>query len=343
MQQAQHSKSLMVFRLASVALLLATTSAGAHHSPALYDMQKTLTLTGTVTRYEWGNPHAYVHLTVEQPDGTTARWAVEAGSPTMMELRGWSADTLHAGDRISVDVSPTRNAARKAGLLLAARRADGTALLQLSGPPVSTTRAAAVAADSLAGNWLPATPEFLRFVGPLEGWPITGPARAAFATHTDAQNGSQNCASMGTPFLMAWTDLKQIELRDDAVIIRAALIDNVERVVHLRGDASATAEPSDQGYSVGRFEGAALIVDTTRFAAHASGIRAGVPASREKHVTERFELHSDRTRLTYSYTLEDPVYLTQPVTGSVEWVHRPDLVYTGYECDPAVARRFLDE
>lgn len=325
-----------------VACLLVATSAGAHHSPALYDMQKTLTLVGSVVRFQWGNPHAYVYMTVDGSD-SAAVWEVEAGSPTMMELSGWSASTLRAGDRISAEVSPARNPARKAGMLLSLQRADGTVLLRRNGAPLSAAEPALVAAASLAGNWLPTTLEFVRFVGPLEGWPLTEPARAALASHVDAQNGSQNCVSLSAPFLMAWSDLKQIELREDAMIIRAALIDNVERMIHLRSDAPALSEPTQQGYSVGRWEGNALAVDTTHFLEHASGVRAGVPSSREKHVTERFELSPDRTRLTYSYTLEDPLYLTAPITGSAEWVHRPDLNYTGYACDPEVARRFLDQ
>jgi hypothetical protein len=290
-------------------------------------------------RFEWVNPHAYVHLT----DDTGAMWEVEAGSPTMMELSGWSASTLRAGDRVSAEVSPARNPTRKAGLLLSLQRADGTVLLRRNGAPLSAAPPAVVAAASLAGNWLPSRPEFVRFVGPLEGWPLTEPARIALANHVDAQNGSQNCVSLSAPFLMAWSDLKQIELRENEVIVRTALIDDVERVIHLRGDALALVEPTQQGYSVGRWEGGALVVDTTRFLEHASGVRAGVPSSPNKHVTERFALSADRTRLTYSYTLEDPVYLSGPLTGSVEWVHRPDLVYTNYACDAEVARRFLEQ
>ncbi len=324
-----------------VACLLVATSAGAHHSPALYDVRKAITLVGSVVRYEWGNPHAYVHMKVETPADSAAEWELEAGSPTMMELSGWSARTLQAGDRISVEVSPARNPARKAGLLWSLQRADGTVLLQRNGAPVATAAATVVAADGLAGNWLPAAPEFVRFVGPLEGWPLTERAQRALVSHVDAQNGSQNCVSLSAPFLMAWSDLKQIELREDEVIVLAALVDNVERVIRLRGDSLDSAEPTQQGYSVGRWEGGALVVDTTRFLEHASGVRAGVPSSRDKHVTERFELSADRTRLTYSYTLEDPVYLNGPITGRVEWVLRPDLTYTGYACGREVARRFL--
>ena len=66
-----------------------------------------------------------------------------------------------------------------------------------------------------------------------------------------------------------------------------------------------------------------------------------MPSSPQKHLIERFTPSADRTRLTYSYELEDAEYLSDLVTGSVEWVHRPDLAYTGYECDRAVAGRFL--
>jgi hypothetical protein len=66
-----------------------------------------------------------------------------------------------------------------------------------------------------------------------------------------------------------------------------------------------------------------------------------VPSGVRKHLVERFQLSADRTRLTYSFELEGPDYLTKPVTGSVEWVHRPDLTYTAYKCDRTLARRFL--
>ena len=160
-------------------------------------------------------------------------------------------------------------------------------------------------------------------------------------TYTDAKNQVQNCVSLNAPFLMAWPDLKQIEVGDKTTFIRAALIDNTERVVHMNVNAPAGAEPTNQGHSIGRFESGVLVVDTTAFSPHASGIRTGVPSGPGKHLVERFQLSPDRTRLTYSYELEDAEYLTKPVTGSIEWVHRPDLKYVGYKCEPEIARRFL--
>jgi hypothetical protein len=74
--------------LAMVALSIATV-AGAHHSPAIYDLQRTMRLVGNVVRYEWGNPHVYIHLRSVTDAGGVV-WEIETGSPTMMEQVSWS-------------------------------------------------------------------------------------------------------------------------------------------------------------------------------------------------------------------------------------------------------------
>lgn len=325
--------------LAVVALSIATV-AGAHHSPAIYDLQRTMRLVGSVVRYEWGNPHVYIHIRSVTDAGGVV-WEIETGSPTMMERAGWSSDSLRVNEQVIVQVNPARNPARRAALLSSLQKADAAFSYQRGAPLGSALPPNPVAATSLAGNWLPATPAFLRFVGASGQWPLTDKARTALASHTDSKNGGQNCVSLSAPFLMAWPDLKQIEVRDDTTVLRSALIDNVEREIHMNASSHAGAERTNQGHSIGHFEGGVLVVDTAYLSAHASGIREGVPSGPGKHLIERFELSSDRTRLTYSYALEDPEYLAKPVTGSIDWVHRPDLQYTGYQCDRDIAGRFL--
>ena len=319
--------------------LSVATAAGAHHSPALYDLQKTVTLTGTVVRYEWGNPHVYIFIRPTS-DASGGPWQVETGSPTMMERAGWLKDSLRVSDQVVVEVNPTRNSAHRVALLGSLKKVDGS-FAYSRGALTPAARSNPVAASSLTGNWLPTTPAFTRFVGPPTEWPLTGKGKAALTTYTDSKNEVQNCVSLNAPFLMTWPDLKQIEVGDKTTVIRAALIDDTERVVHMNVNSHAGARPTNQGHSIGRFEGGVLVVDTTEFSAHASGIRTGVPSGPGKHLVERFQLSPDRTRLTYSYELEDPDYLTTPVTGSVEWVHRPDLTYVGYKCDREIAKRFL--
>jgi hypothetical protein len=325
--------------LLTLLVLSAATGALAHHSPALYDLQKTITLPGSVVKYEWSNPHVYIFIRSAANDGDLV-WEVETGSPTMMERAGWFKDSLRVNDQVVVQVNPAKNPARRTALLSSLQKADGSFAYQ-RGTLAPAARPNPVAASSLTGNWLPTTPAFVRFIGSPAEWPLTDKGRAAVTAHTDSENGVQDCVSLSAPFLMAWSDLKRIEVGDRTTVMRAALIDNIERVIHMNADSHAGAKPTNQGHSIGRFEGGVLVVDTTDFATHASGIRAGVPSGQGKHLVERFQLSPDRTRLTYSFDLEDPEYLAKPVTGSVEWVHRPDLTYTGYKCDREIAGRFL--
>jgi len=76
----------------------------AHHSfAAEFDDKKPVKLEGTVVRFEFMNPHSWIHLDVKGPDDKVVRWAVETGSTNALFRRGWLKDSLRAGDRIIVD------------------------------------------------------------------------------------------------------------------------------------------------------------------------------------------------------------------------------------------------
>jgi hypothetical protein len=87
---------LGVFALASPAL--------AHHSfAAEYDNAKPITLTGAVTKVEWMNPHARFYMDVKDDKGTVTTWEFELGSPNGLARRGWTRNSMKAGDQIMVD------------------------------------------------------------------------------------------------------------------------------------------------------------------------------------------------------------------------------------------------
>jgi hypothetical protein len=78
--------------------------AAAHHSfAAEFDDKQPVKLAGTVVKFEFMNPHSWIHLDVKNPDGTVVRWAVETGSTNALFRRGWRKDSLRAGDHITVD------------------------------------------------------------------------------------------------------------------------------------------------------------------------------------------------------------------------------------------------
>ena len=90
--------------VAGVGLLVAAVPVVAHHAfSAEFDANRPVQIRGTVTRMEWINPHAWIHLRVRKPDGTTEVWMVEGGTPNTLFRRGLTEDSLAIGTEIVVD------------------------------------------------------------------------------------------------------------------------------------------------------------------------------------------------------------------------------------------------
>jgi len=98
-----------VVLVACISILSATVPVLAHHSlEAAYNPNQSITLTGTVTKIDWSNPHVHFFIDVKDPDHT-ANWEVELGSPNAQILGGWKIDTVKPGDRVTVTVYRARN------------------------------------------------------------------------------------------------------------------------------------------------------------------------------------------------------------------------------------------
>jgi len=119
----------MPTRIASfiIAALLAAP-ATAHHSGAMFDNDKSVTLKGTVKDYQWTNPHCWIQMTVSGPNGVLEEWSVEMGAPMQLYQHGWRPGTLKPGDPIEVVIHPTRDATLKAGVFVSATGAGGKSL-----------------------------------------------------------------------------------------------------------------------------------------------------------------------------------------------------------------------
>jgi hypothetical protein len=97
-------------------LLLGAVSVSAHHSAAAtYDTSRKITLTGTVTRLEWKNPHVFYFLDVTESNGQVTNWAIEGSTPNQLYRAGWRKTDLNIGDKVTLkDTSPARNGSAKA-------------------------------------------------------------------------------------------------------------------------------------------------------------------------------------------------------------------------------------
>jgi hypothetical protein len=95
--------------VAGMIVLLQTAPVLAHHSlEAQYDPKQSITLTGTITKTDWSNPHVHFFIDVQDAKGTV-NWQVEMGSPNAQLLGGWKIDTLKPGDRVTVSLYRARD------------------------------------------------------------------------------------------------------------------------------------------------------------------------------------------------------------------------------------------
>ena len=95
----------------------------AHHSGAMFDSTRTVTLQGTVKAFQWTNPHCFIQLLVKGPAGQK-EWSVEMGSPSQLFRNGWRPGSLQAGEQLTVVINPLRDGSA-GGIYVSATAADG--------------------------------------------------------------------------------------------------------------------------------------------------------------------------------------------------------------------------
>jgi len=321
-------------------------TAAAHHSPGAYDITAEATIEGTVTEFHWTNPHVYIYVKEDSKDGEAIVWEIEAFAPTIMRQSGWSADTLAAGDHVVALVRPPRKSGSNAAWLASIENSDETLLdreIPESSPAYGDDNSQA-RTDSLSGVWEGRGGDAVTLLLYLpRTLPLTEKGIQAMDNFQSAtMNPGIDCVPFTAPLYMVLPGFKKIEISDDVVLIRGEDAD-VERVVHMNVASHDGAALMIQGHSIGSWEGDVLVVDTARFASHSLGIGADLASGTGKRIVERFQLAADGSSLTYGFELEDPEYLTAPVTGTSEWVYRPDVEFTPAECDIDSARRFIDD
>ena len=126
-----------------VVVAIAATSvvpAAAHHSFAMFDHDKMITVSGTLTEFEWTNPHCWLHIAVaDAATGKTADWAFEMGSIGQVAAQGWKADTVKPGEKITIEAHPMKDGSH-GGQYQAAKLSDGRSFKQADNPNPNNNR-----------------------------------------------------------------------------------------------------------------------------------------------------------------------------------------------------------
>jgi hypothetical protein len=99
----------------------------AHHSFAMFDQSRQVTLKGTVSEFQWTNPHAWIHLDVPNVNGVKETWQVELNSPNNLKRQGWKSSSVKPGDQVTLVLNPLKDGS-KGGLFVSITLSDGTVL-----------------------------------------------------------------------------------------------------------------------------------------------------------------------------------------------------------------------
>jgi hypothetical protein len=349
-----------VIAAAALAVLGAAGPALAHHSRSNFALDQVIEMEGVVTEYAFRNPHAFVVVAVEEAPGETHEWTFEMNSTPVLARFGTTRDSLQVGDHVVARGNPDRNAERRFVYANVFVKDDGSEVWswgRLNAPaPGTPPPGAAPAPAQVAGStdfvgvWRIQFQAGFDVLGAdrpdtelVTSLPVNEKGAAQVAAFDPDQNPEWDCLPQSIPTILGHPYPFEI-IRDDANTLRLLYeVNHVERIIHLgETEHPVGVAPTPTGHSIGRIEAdGALAIETARFSDVRWGAGEGVDSGQQKTTREIYRLVEDGRHLELTVTMEDPEYLTEPVTIT----HRYNLTL-GYEiqdyvCDPATSRRHL--
>lgn len=111
------ASNLLIVAAGAIAAALTAAPALAHHSFAMFDNSKSLTIEGTVKSFQWTNPHAWVQIMVRDATGKEVEYSIEGGSPNGLSRQGWKRTSIKTGDKATVIIHPLKDGAAGGSLV----------------------------------------------------------------------------------------------------------------------------------------------------------------------------------------------------------------------------------
>jgi hypothetical protein len=320
----------------------ATVPAAAHHSLAIYQPETTV-LEGEIVGVLWANPHVEIKLRTRGAGGKDEVWQIESGSLMTLGRAGVTRDSLREGQHVRAAVKVSRRDPLLAGgtnLLLP----DGRELQLITGaPPYFTdgsrfaTGSNRITADTRRENrglfrvWSVPAPNPVT-AAMLASLPFKPEAIAARAKFDLYDNFATRCEPEGMPRILFNPHPFEFVDHGATITLRTELYDT-ERAIHMDRTEPPAGEPASRlGYSVGRWEGAALVVTTTRVSWPYFD-NVGTPQSEAVNIVERYSPSDDQGRLDFEVTVTDPATFTAPAVLKSYWLALGGEI-PRYDCQP---------
>ena len=351
-----------VWSIALGVVLACSQPAFAHHSfSAEFDANTTAKFTGVVTEVRFSNPHVRYRFDIKKPDGKVENWEVQAGSVTSLRPQGWVADTIKVGDTITVQGQLGREGAKKVyvqSLTLASGKTFGgtegvraTAGSPAVAPRESQSDRNKVTADpnknygygkhmasapfDISGPWRQSY-KFRVTVDDLEPkpTPYTAEGKKLREANTKYDDYALRCISLGLPRMFG--NPYNLDVYDAGDHYLFLYVDHHSpRRIWMDGrKPAADTTPTANGFSVGRWEGNTLVIETTNLLpGWLDG--SGMPmAGQGTRTVERMVFAADHLSAERTMTIYDPYY-TQPLVRTRGWARADNLDVTEQDsCDP---------
>lgn len=337
-------------------LLLTSPSVHAHHSfAANFDLGKTIEIEGVIQSVIWKNPH--VRLKVMTNGGTADErvWEVESHSLSNLHRQAIDSTVLVVGDKVKLAGPPGRRKKNYMFMYHLLLKDGREVLFQQGLKPIYSEKVVGTsdilrgavgetkAEDRPTSIFAVWTTDYSNRgswpVFPPNGkkHPLTDAARAKMAVFDlDRDDPLANCAPKGMPSAMAQPYPVQFFNSSDRILLRIEEYDATRDIILSDTHDASGIEPSNLGYSTGRWDDDTLIVTTTNISFEyldVLSIPKAIPQSKDMHVVETFKLREGGAYLDYTMTVTDPATLTRPMTFNKFWQWRPGAKLESYACD----------
>jgi hypothetical protein len=339
--------------LTTVLVPLAGGAVHAHHSYTEFAQDQTVEIEGRLAVAKWQNPHSLLEVRVVDATGATVVWDIETGPVNGFLRREVPLDTFRVGEGVKIAGWPSKRSParlhatnlRGVGgpevVIMTGKPLWGGTVLYGGGPPPTATAARPVAAGerpTLFRVWVSdvaVEPESRNGFLSRADVSLTEAAQravAAFDPVSQSTTDLAGCAPKAFPLLMGQPFPIEFIDRGDSIVLRLEEYDAV-RTIHMAPSAVPPAGRSPLGYSVGRWEGDTLVVETDRIDAPYFNA-TGVPLGENPRAVERFTVRADGQRLGYTITVTDPEVFTAPATAQRAWVAKDGVRLLAYDCQP---------
>ncbi|MEM7101160.1 MAG: DUF6152 family protein [Pseudomonadota bacterium] len=317
----------------------------AHHSRAAFSLDQEVTLNGVVSEVSWTNPHYYLSLLVPGPQGPKI-WTLEGHSIPGLVRYGWSKDTVQVGQQVTVVAHPNVAAHTPFGLLDHIILPDGEVFYSFRPRPSQMkTQATAVSPSSdFSGTWRLIRSLRSNLVGGFAApthWPLLPHVQAGLADYSMHDDPSLNCEPRGIPRMLHWPYAQRWTWDGDVLIVEREHSTEGRRIPP-EFVQTAAANPTGIGqYAIDR--DGTLRIRVNGFTQTRWGSTRGVDSGPDKAVIERYRLEDEGMRLSLSYEIFDPDYMSGPYRETVNYAKVFDFDFAEEPgCDVYTARRHLE-